>query len=70
MLQALRSHVRLPFMLGFFQFTSSFQPHYGPGVDSASNKCEYQEFSWGGGGAKARPKRKADNLTAICKLIY
>jgi hypothetical protein len=27
----------------------SFQPHYGPGVDSASNRNEYQEFSWGGG---------------------
>jgi hypothetical protein len=24
-----------------------FQPHYGPGVDSASNGNEYQEFSWG-----------------------
>jgi hypothetical protein len=29
---------------GFF---SSFQPHYGPGVDSASNRNEYQESSWG-----------------------
>jgi hypothetical protein len=25
---------------------SSFQPHYGPGVDSASNRNEYQEFFW------------------------
>jgi hypothetical protein len=24
----------------------SFQPHYGPGVDSASNRNEYQESSW------------------------
>jgi hypothetical protein len=24
-----------------------FQPHYGPGVDSASNRNEYQEDSWG-----------------------
>jgi hypothetical protein len=23
------------------------QPHYGPGVDSASNRNEYQEDSWG-----------------------
>jgi hypothetical protein len=30
----------------FFQFTYSFQPHYGPGVDSASNRNEYQESSW------------------------
>jgi hypothetical protein len=36
------------------------------GVDSASNRDEYQESSWGGG-AKLRPARKADNLTAICK---
>jgi len=27
--------------------TQSFQPHYGPGVDSASNRNEYQEYSWG-----------------------
>jgi hypothetical protein len=26
---------------------SSFQPHFGPGVDSASNRNEYQELSWG-----------------------
>jgi hypothetical protein len=25
----------------------SFQPHYGPGIDSASNRNEYQESSWG-----------------------
>jgi hypothetical protein len=31
---------------GFFQFTEHFQLHYGPGVDSASNRNEYQESSW------------------------
>jgi hypothetical protein len=36
------------------------QPHYGPGVDSASNRNEYQESSWG----KGLPARIADNLTA------
>jgi hypothetical protein len=37
------------------------------GVDSASNRNEYQEPSWGGGGGgNVRPARKADNLTAIC----
>jgi hypothetical protein len=25
----------------------SFQPHYGPGFDSVSNRNEYQEDSWG-----------------------
>jgi hypothetical protein len=43
MLQAGRSRVRVPMRWNF----SSFQPHYGPGVDSASNRNEYQEPSWG-----------------------
>jgi hypothetical protein len=30
----------------FFQLTLSFQPHYGPGVESASNRNEYQESFW------------------------
>jgi hypothetical protein len=49
MLQAGRSRVRVSMRWNF----SSFQPHYGPGVDSASNRNEYQESSWGvkGGGA-------------------
>jgi hypothetical protein len=33
--------------VGFFQLTKSFQQHYGPVVDSASNRNEYQESSWG-----------------------
>jgi hypothetical protein len=43
MLQAGRSRVRVPVRWNF----SSFQPHYGSGVDSASNRNEYQEPSWG-----------------------
>jgi len=27
--------------------TKSFRPHYGPGVDSASNRNEYQEYLLG-----------------------
>ena len=27
-----------------FSLTYSFRPHYGPGVDSASNRNEYQEY--------------------------
>jgi hypothetical protein len=42
------------------------QLHYGPGVDSTSNRNEYQESSWVGEG---RPARKAENLTAICESI-
>jgi hypothetical protein len=30
-----------------FSLTYSFQPHYGPGVDSASNRNEYQEYFLG-----------------------
>jgi hypothetical protein len=43
MLQAGRSRVRVPMRWN----SSSFQPHYGAGVDSASNRNEYQEDSWG-----------------------
>jgi len=32
-----------------FSLTYS-RPHYGPGVDSASNRIEYQEYFLGGGG--------------------
>jgi hypothetical protein len=31
----------------FFQFTLSFQPHYGPGIDSASNGDEYHKIFLG-----------------------
>jgi hypothetical protein len=68
MLQAGMSWARFPMRsLNFFQLTYSFQPHYGPGVDSASNRNEYQESSWGV--KDGRPARKADNLTAICEPI-
>jgi len=30
-----------------FSLTYSFRPHYGPGVDSASNRNEYQEYLLG-----------------------
>ena len=32
---------------GFFIDIKSFQPHYGHGVDSASNRNEYQEYFLG-----------------------
>ena len=37
---------------GFFIDIKSFRSHYGPGVDSASNRNEYQTYFLGGG-AKA-----------------
>jgi hypothetical protein len=33
-----------PDEVDFFKFTSSIRPHYGPGVNSASNRNEYQGF--------------------------
>ena len=35
-----------------FSSTQSFQPQYGPGVDSASNRNEYQEYILGGKGGR------------------
>ena len=32
---------------GFFIDINSFRSHYGPGVDSASNRNEYQEYFLG-----------------------
>jgi hypothetical protein len=45
---------------------TSLRPHYGPEVDSASNRNEYQEFFLGG---YRRPVRRSDNLTIfMCRL--
>jgi hypothetical protein len=38
----------------FFRLAESLQPHYGPGVDSASNRNGYQESSWGVNGQRVR----------------
>jgi len=35
-----------------FSLTLSFQSHYGPGVDSDSNRNEYQEYLLGGKGGR------------------
>jgi hypothetical protein len=65
MLQAKRSRFGV-LMRWIFQLTYSFQPHYVPGVDSASNRNMYQESSWAGKGVSAR---KVDNLADICEPI-
>ena len=31
-------------VIGMFPLTYSFRSHYGPGVDSVSNRNEYQEY--------------------------
>ena len=48
-LQAGRSQVRFPMV----SMTYSFQPHYGPGVDSASNRNKNQEYFLGVKGSGA-----------------
>jgi hypothetical protein len=45
-----------------FSFTLSFRPHYGPGVESASNRNEQRKISWG---LKA-PVRRLTNLPPSC----
>ena len=36
----------------YVSLTWSFRPHYGPGVDSVSNRNEYQEYFLGGKGGR------------------
>jgi hypothetical protein len=42
----------------------------GPGVDSASNRNEYQEYSWSILGSKGRLASRAENLAAIYEPIF
>jgi len=51
---------------GFFIDIKYFRLHYGPGVDSASNGNEYQEYFLGG---KRRLARKADDLPPSCAVV-
>jgi len=44
----------------------SFRSHYGPGVNSASNRDEYQEHFLG---VETRPVCKADNLPTSCAVV-
>ena len=37
----------IPAVSGFFIDIKSFRSHYGPGVDSASNRNEYKEYLLG-----------------------
>jgi len=43
------------------------QPHYGPGIDSSSNRNEYQKYFLGGG-VRLRV-RWANNLTAFMRRL-
>lgn len=50
-----------------FFYTSYFHPLCGPGVDSAVNRNQYQESSWGrrGGGVERRPVCRADKVATF-----
>jgi hypothetical protein len=48
-----------------FQLMQSFQPHCGLGVDTASNRTEFQKPS----GWVGQPAHEAGNLTAVCEPI-
>jgi hypothetical protein len=52
----------------FFQFTQSFRPHSGPGIDSAPNRNEYHGSSCVEG--KVWPARKDVVFTAACEPIF
>jgi hypothetical protein len=55
-----------------FSLTESFRPHYGPGVDSASYRNEYQEYFLrrGRGEGGMRPVRGVDNLPLLIVLKF
>jgi hypothetical protein len=63
-LQVGRSWVKVP--IRSLDFFPEWRNHsrYGPGVDSASNRNEYQEYFWG----KERPAHKTESF-AICEPI-
>jgi hypothetical protein len=47
LLQAGRSRIRIPIMSLDFLIYLILPAAYGPGVDSAYNRNEYQEYFWG-----------------------
>jgi hypothetical protein len=62
MLQGGKSRVQFPTTSLDFSIGLNLPTVLGPGVDSATNRNEYHEFSWG----KGYQELKAD-LTAICQ---
>jgi len=53
-----------------FSLTSSFQLHYGPGVNSASKRNEYQEYFLGGKGIRCVELTTLPPSCADCLEIW
>jgi len=50
--------------------TKPFRPHYGSGVDSASNRNEYQEYFLGGKGGRCVGQTTLPPSCADCLEIW
>jgi len=53
-----------------FSLTHSFRPHYGPGVATASNRNEYQEYFVGGKGGRYVGLTNLPHSCADCLEIW
>jgi hypothetical protein len=53
-----------------FSLTQSFRPHYVPGVDSASNRNEYQDYFLGGKGGRCTGPTNLPHSYADCLKIW
>ena len=53
-------------VIGYFIDIKSFRSHYGPGVDAAFNRNEYEEHFLGGKGGRCV---RLDNLPPSCAVV-
>jgi len=68
---ARRSQVRFPMVsLGFFIDVILIWPYYGPGVDSACNRNEYQEYFLGCQGGRCIELTTLPHSCADCLAIW